>query len=235
MAKELEVVSRDELKAYVNSACQYFKITPSEMAMAEVEKFGILCNTMNLSPLKREVYAIPFKDYATKTNKFQIVVGYEVYIKRAVRSGKLQGYSVKTSGSLTQCKVTKGVGQYAKQVDGWKGDLTATITIHIKDWSHPFEWEVNWGEYTLNNSMWLNKPHTMLKKVAMAQGFRLAFPDEIDGLPYTSDEMPDKGEAINPDNIEVGKPAPKKKVTPKKATPIKEEIKPEPEIQSTRK
>ena len=29
----------------------------------------------------------------------------------------------------------------------------------------------------------------MIKKVAIAQGFRLAFPDELAGMPYTADEI----------------------------------------------
>jgi hypothetical protein len=32
----------------------------------------------------------------------------------------------------------------------------------------------------------------MIKKVAMAQGFRLCFSDELGGMPYTADELPDQ-------------------------------------------
>ena len=38
--------------------------------------------------------------------------------------------------------------------------------------------------------MWGSKPRTMIKKVAIAQGFRLAFPVELGGIPYTADELP---------------------------------------------
>jgi hypothetical protein len=36
---------------------------------------------------------------------------------------------------------------------------------------------------------WKNKPVTMTKKVAMAQGFRLCFSDELGGMPYTAEEL----------------------------------------------
>lgn len=36
----------------------------------------------------------------------------------------------------------------------------------------------------------------MIKKVAMAQGFRLCFSDELGGIPYTKEEMPEQ-ETIN--------------------------------------
>jgi hypothetical protein len=45
------------------------------------------------------------------------------------------------------------------------------------------------SEYNTGKSLWASKPITMLKKVAMAQAFRLAFPDELGGMPYTSDEL----------------------------------------------
>ena len=40
--------------------------------------------------------------------------------------------------------------------------------------------------------MWKEKPVTMIKKVAIVQGFRMAFPDEFGGMPYTAEELPDE-------------------------------------------
>lgn len=226
MAKEIAVVTKKELTAYVNQACQKFGIAPQGLAPAEIEAFGIICDTMNLSPLKREIYAIPYTDKKKNITTLQIVVGYEVYLKRAIRSGKLKGYKVRTEGKLEDKSITN---RWGKQIDVKRGDFKAIITINVAGWDHPFEWEVEWNEYTQDNSMWNSKPATMLKKVAMAQGFRLAFPDEIDGLPYTSDEMPDR-QPVTEMAQPVTEAKPKKKVTPKKATPIKNEVKPELEI-----
>ena len=47
------------------------------------------------------------------------------------------------------------------------------------------------------NKFWASKPITMIKKVAISQAFRLAFPDEFDGLPYTSDEVVDQERVID--------------------------------------
>jgi hypothetical protein len=38
---------------------------------------------------------------------------------------------------------------------------------------------------------WTKQPRFQLRKVAIAQAFRLAFPDELGGLPYESSELPD--------------------------------------------
>ena len=91
-------------------------------------------------------------------------------MKRAENSGQLAGWRVWTEGT--------------------GADLKSCIEIKRKDWEQPFYHEVFLDEYTQNNSMWKTKPRTMIKKVAIAQGFRLAFPVELGGIPYTADEMP---------------------------------------------
>ena len=79
--------------------------------------------------------------------------------------------------------------------------MLARVTIHRKDWEHPFVHVAYWSEckqVTRDkdgsmklNSMWQKMGKFMLKKVATAQAFRLCFPDEMGGLPYTADELPD--------------------------------------------
>jgi len=127
-------------------------------------QFIQICRGFNLNPFKREIYGIQYG------KNFNIIVGYEVYLKRAERSQAMNGWKVWTEGT--------------------DKDLKACIQIKRKDWEEPFYHEVYIEEYHQGNSMWNSKPRTMLKKVAMAQGFRLAFPLELGGLPYTSDEMP---------------------------------------------
>ena len=42
-----------------------------------------------------------------------------------------------------------------------------------------------------NACVWEKMGRFMLRKVAIAQAFRLAFPDELGGMPYTADELPE--------------------------------------------
>ena len=44
---------------------------------------------------------------------------------------------------------------------------------------------------------WSKQPRFQLRKVAMAQAFRLAFPDELGGLPYESAELPESENTVN--------------------------------------
>lgn len=131
----------------------------------EVKRFIEISQAFNLNPFKREVYAIKFRD------KFNIVVGYETYIKRAERTKLCSGWHVTTEGKISD------------------KSLKAVITIHRKDWDHAFVHEVYFVEYVRQSMIWKEKPVTMIKKVAMAQGFRLCFNDELGGMPYTTEEL----------------------------------------------
>lgn len=152
----------------------------------EIVMFLNVANMFKLNPLKKEIYLVKYGN-----NPAQMLTGYEVYLKRAERSKKWDGFEVKTAGS------TQG------------GDLRAICTVWRKDWTHPLIHEAYFDEYaqykkdgTLNK-FWRTKPRTMIKKVAISQGFRLAFPDELGGIPYTEfdfdakDVIDVKGEDID--------------------------------------
>lgn len=141
-------------------------------------QFVSICKAFKLNPFKREIYGIPYG------NNFNIIVGYEVYLKRAEHTRQLNGWKCWTSGTGDEMK--------------------AVIEIKRHDWDDPFLHEVYMDEYKQNNSpLWKNKPRTMLKKVVMAQGFRLAFPSEFGGMPYTTDELPDKMTKVPPQQAKI--------------------------------
>jgi len=122
-----------------------------------------IIKSYGLNPFKKEVHIIKYGN-----SPASIIVGYEVYLKRAERTGKLDGWRV------------------------WieKDDIgeKAVVEIKRKDWSQPFRWEVYRHEVDKKQSTWKQMPIFMLKKVAIAQAFRICFPDELGGLPYTKEE-----------------------------------------------
>lgn len=165
--KQNAVSIQEDFKAI---AGDYLASMGSNLNENERSQFVNMCVSFGLNPFKHEIYGIGYNGKDGRS--FNIIVGYEVYLKRAERSGKLDGYEVKIEGS---------------------GDnLKAVCTIFRKDWTRPFVHEVYLSEYSTGKSLWASKPKTMLKKVAMAQGFRLCFPDELGGMPYTSDELGEK-------------------------------------------
>lgn len=149
----------------------------------EIALFLNQCVSFGLNPFKREIYLIKYK----ATDPATFVVGYESYLKRAERTNKWAGME---SGT----------------VDGPDGrPITAWVKVYRKDWERPLAHEVYFSEYCqykdewignqktgkkIPTRFWADKPRTMLKKVAIAQAFRMAFPDEMGGMPYAAEEMP---------------------------------------------
>jgi phage recombination protein Bet len=145
-------VTKDDIK---NLFCPL--ATEKELSIA----LGIV-KSLKLNPFIREVHFIKYKT----EEKISIVVGYETYLKRAERTGKLDGWKA-------DADIEKGV---------------AWVKIWRKDWKEPFEWTVKLSEFNKKQATWNQIPTFMGKKVAIAQGFRLAFPDELGGMPYTKEE-----------------------------------------------
>lgn len=166
--KEEKVITEEYIRQYIDTMMEKDLLTEHEKA-----QFIQTAVVQQLDPFKREIYAIKYNYFSNKTNRneivFNLVTGYEVYLKRANASGVLAGWEVKDIK------------------DG--NDIKACITIHRKDWTHPFYHEVWLREYRSNKDIWRDKPITMIKKIAMSQGFRLAFPLELGGLIYTAEEM----------------------------------------------
>lgn len=178
----------------------YLRQQGADLTENETAMFCAVALSFGLNPFKREIYAIPYGKGDKR--RLSIITGYESYIKRAERSGLLDSWSVKAEGKFKKVKIQKSGynGNYTVDARVPDGEVTATCTIYRKGSDHPFEWTVDFDEYDQGNEMWRSKPLTMIKKVAIAQAFRLAFPDEIGGMPYTSDELPDNMTEVRVEN-----------------------------------
>lgn len=188
---QVQQVSKDTL-------VKWLALVGNKLEKEEQEQFLEIAQACNLNPFKREIYCTAYGK--GELRQLSIITGYEVYLKRAELSGVLDGFEVKTAGSVKN------------------NDLKATCTIHRKDRKFPFIWEVPYSEYVQlkdgkPNKFWL-KAETMIKKVAMSQAFRICFSAQLGGLPYTADEMP-SNEIENAEIIPESKtlPNPKKEKT----------------------
>jgi len=177
-------VTSDKVIEYLDAFGLSGKLEPNEK-----KQFISVAIAYGLDPFKREIYCVPYGK--GEKRKLSIITGYETYLKRADRTGKLAGWKAWTEGTfeLKTIKKTGYNGDYETRRP--VGDMKAIVEIHRAGWQAPFVHEVYLDEYAQENDMWASKTRTMLKKVATAQAFRLCFPDEMGGLPYTSDELPD--------------------------------------------
>ena len=190
------VINKEQISKYLD--LYGFK----NIEQREKELFIEICVMNNLNPFKRDAYITAYGE--GQYRQFAILTGYEVYIRRAEESGLLDGWKVETTGKVSD------------------NSLKAIITIYRKNFSHPFVHEVYYAEYVqktkqgVPNKFWAEKPVTMIKKVAISQGFRLAFNQVVGGLHYTQDEM---SQTIDVQHEEVK--VPKKQKTKAKITPEK--------------
>jgi phage recombination protein Bet len=158
------------------------KFIEPKATLQEVALFLNQCAMFQLNPFKREIYLIKY----SSNDPASFVVAYDVYLKRAERSGKWAGMK---TGVIRDVE-----GQI---IYGW-------AEVYRKDWTIPLRHEVAFGEYVamrdewkdgkrtgkkVPTRFWTEKPETMIKKVAVAQAFRMAFPDELGGMPYIEEEI----------------------------------------------
>ena len=147
----------------------------SQLTETEKLQFIEVAQAFRLNPFRREVHCVVYGE--GEYRRMSIVVGYEVYLKRAERTGKLDGWSTR--------------------IEGEGESMKAIVEIHRKDWAEPFVHEAYWREAVQKKkdgtptAFWTKQPRFQLKKVAISQGFRLCFPDELGGLPYDPSELPD--------------------------------------------
>jgi phage recombination protein Bet len=178
-----------EQKIQKETVIEYLKAFNYAHSLSESEKNQFIQTAIacNLDPFKREIYITCYGE--GEYRKVSILTGYQAYLKRAERTGKLDGWNV--------------------SIIGEKEAMKAVVEIFRKDWSHSFTHEVFWTEAAQKKkdggltSFWLKQPRFQLKKVAIAQGFRLAFPDELGGLPFDSAEVP------NAENTDTETPSPR--------------------------
>lgn len=157
-----------------------------EVTDQEVVMFMSLCKYQKLNPFLKEAYLIKFGN-----SPATIVTGKDVFTKRAKRNpnyaGKQAGIIVeKEDGTIEEREGSMAL-EGEKIVGGW-------AKIYIKGYEKPEYASVSFDEYagrksdgTLN-SQWKSKPATMIRKVAVVQALREAFPEDFGGL-YSEEEL----------------------------------------------
>ena len=167
----ITTVDEKTIVEYLDTTGLTKSLLPKEKVM-----FVNMARLYGLNPFKREIYCTVYGE--GQYRQCSIVTGYEAYLKRAERIGKLDGWQAQITGNLQD------------------GSLAATVTIWRKDWTHPFTHTAFYSECVQTskktgepNAIWRKMPSFMVRKVAIAQAFRLCFSDEFGGMPYTNDEM----------------------------------------------
>ena len=114
-----------------------------------------------------------------------MVVGKEVLLKRAMRSPRYEGTQAGIIVVDSKGEIKEREGTFVLDtetlVGGW-------AKVFVKDYATPIYTSVSMKEYSTGKSNWLTKPATMIRKVALAQALREAFPEETAAM-YEAGEM----------------------------------------------
>jgi phage recombination protein Bet len=146
----------------------------------EIFMFMSLCKFQKLNPFLNEAYLIKFGDDC------QIIVGKEAFMKRAEESELLEG--IEAGIIVDRDKVVTEVeGCFMLPTDHLLGGWAR---VHRSDKKYPSIMKVSLEEYDKKQSLWKTKPSTMIRKVALVQALREAFPENLAGM-YVEDEMPE--------------------------------------------
>ena len=147
----------------------------------EVSLFLQLCKSQRLNPFVKDAYLVKYG-----SNPAQMITNYQVFNRRACRNenyaGIENGVVVLRNGEIVHkdgSAVYKAAGETL--LGGW-------AKVYFKDNRKPAYAEVALDDYSTGKSNWSKMPGVMIEKCAKAAAWRLAFPDDFQGM-YVSEEM----------------------------------------------
>lgn len=161
----------------------------------EVFAFMAKCQARGLNPLAGDAYMTAYKNRQTGRVEASVVVSKDYFVRTATQQPGFDGMRagvvvIGKDGVLTYREGCIVGSTTERLVGGW-------AEVYDKGRSHPSRAEVSLEEYDQHRSLWKTKPSTMIRKVALVQALREAYPGAYGGI-YDRDEMPDRVAAAQP-------------------------------------
>ena len=190
MSKEIE---KSEVKEWLSQEDKIIirkQFFPENASHEDMKYCMGVAKAFNLNPILKQIYFVGRKsntgtyDKPVWREKIEPLAGRDSFLTLAHRSGKFNG--IESSVNITQVPMLNGAKWEIRD------ELVATCKVFVKGFDNPFIVEVNYSEYVQKTNagkvtkFWLEKPQTMLKKVAESQCLRKAF--NITGL-YDESEI----------------------------------------------
>lgn len=164
----------ESVKLSSNMIRKYLVQGNSAVTEEECVLFLSLCKYNHLNPFNRDCYLIKYGN-----SPAQMVVSKDLLLKRAMRSGVLKGIQ---SGVVVMSEKGEVVEREGTIVLPKETLIGAWAKVFVDGYSVPFYSSVNLSEYSTGKSNWLSKPAVMIKKCALAQALREAFPESMSHL-----------------------------------------------------
>lgn len=171
-------VNGEAVKLSGNTVKQYLVRGNGSVSDQELVMFMNLCKFQKLNPFLNEAYLIKFGSQPA-----QIIVSKEAFMKRAENHPKYEGFAagiiVERDNELVEVegavKLTKD-----KLIGGW-------AKIYRSDRKHPITTRISLEEFSKGQATWKQMPLNMIRKSAIVNAQREAFPESLGAL-YTEDD-----------------------------------------------
>jgi len=168
-----------EVKLTGNIVKQYLTRGNDNVSDQEVVMFINLCRYQKLNPFLNEAYLVKFKG-----SPAQIITSKEAYMKRAFADPNFEGFKagiiVKRGEEILELE-----GSFSLPGDvllgGW-------AEVYVKGKKNPYVTKIGMDEFSKSQATWKTMPKTMIRKTALVQALREAFPDTL-GAMYTEEEQ----------------------------------------------
>jgi phage recombination protein Bet len=179
LAKPVEFEVNGEAVKLTGKTVKNFLVSGNgEVSDQEVVMFINLCKYQKLNPFLNEAYLVKFGQQAA-----QIIVSKEAFMKRAENHPKYEGFEagiiVERDGQLVEVEGAVKLSN-DKLVGGW-------AKIYRSDRKHPITARISLDEFSKGQATWKQMPLNMIRKSAIVNAQREAFPETLGAL-YTEDD-----------------------------------------------
>jgi phage recombination protein Bet len=154
--------------------------------------FCEFCKRKGADPMTKQVYLVVYVNDKGERN-VSFIAGKEYFTEKAEAHSQFDGFQAgiivrpKDGGELIHREGTFYLPSEETLLGGW-------AEVHRKDRKIPIRAEVVMAEYNTDKAQWKKMPGTMVRKVAIVQSLREAFPANLGGM-YDSSEMNQAGVA----------------------------------------
>ncbi len=188
-------ITKETIRAYV---CK-------EATDQELVYFMTLCKAQNLNPFLKEAYLVKYGTYPATQ-----IVAKDVFLKRANKNQDYAGFKAGVIVLRSETVVYQ-VGSMILSDDKILGGWSEVY----RNGREPTRIEVSFDEYKGTtkdgklNKQWDSKPGTMIRKVALVQAHREAFPHSFQGM-YDESELSaiQRGHVASPEKPAIEMPKP---------------------------
>lgn len=145
----------------------------------------------HLNPFLREIWAVKYG-----TNPAQIFIGRDGYRKAAQANPDYDYHLVDAVYQNDEFTIVDGEVKHTYSIKQRGALVGAYCIVKRKSASKTMFNFVDLKEYTTGKSLWVGKPATMIKKVAEAQGLRMAFQSLFAGTYEESEGWEEEAKAL---------------------------------------